>query len=220
MFRWPLTLSIGGSPVISRNEFLEKVEKTDGCWIWRGAYKGQGYGAVCYNGEMDAAHRMAYRLFVGEIPEGLFVCHHCDVRGCVRPDHLFVGTCKDNLRDMARKGRSTRGVRNTQAKLTDAQILELRQRYLAGESPRLLAKAYGISRSNVWNIGSRQSWKHLDGGREKSKVHRNARLTPEQVKQIRDRYAEGGVFQGQLAEEFGVSQGQISRIVLRYEWIT
>lgn len=84
------------------DRFWTFVERGDGCWLWTGALGGRGgYGRF----DADRAHRVAYELVVGPIPPGLFVCHHCDVPRCVRPDHLFVGTAKDNAQDRDRKGR-------------------------------------------------------------------------------------------------------------------
>lgn len=92
--------------------FWTKVHKTEDCWFWLGARDRDGYGQFHPTGRpgvMVKAHRFAYELTVGRIPVGFLVCHHCDNPPCVRPDHLFAGTNRDNLSDMARKGRSTRG---------------------------------------------------------------------------------------------------------------
>ena len=84
--------------------FWSLVEKSDGCWRWTGNFFTDGYGRVHCNGRRQAAHRVAYQLTVGSIEPGLFVCHHCDNKWCVRPDHLFVGTAKDNMQDWTKKG--------------------------------------------------------------------------------------------------------------------
>jgi len=90
-----------GSP----QSFWAEVEKTDGCWLWRAALSTNGYGQTSRDGVQIRAHRLAWELERGPIPVGLLVLHRCDVPTCVNPDHLFLGTNKDNSRDMAAKGR-------------------------------------------------------------------------------------------------------------------
>lgn len=88
--------------------FWTQVQKGDGCWSWRNKPNKKGYGRVHWYGEIWLAHRLSWVLHHGPIPHGLYICHHCDNPICVRPDHLFLGTPKDNAADMARKGRASR----------------------------------------------------------------------------------------------------------------
>lgn len=87
--------------------FFSRIKiDSNGCWIWQGAKNIRGYGVVGYHGILYIAHRLSYKLKVGPIPEGLLVCHKCDVPPCINPDHLFIGTYKDNSIDMVKKGRA------------------------------------------------------------------------------------------------------------------
>lgn len=133
--------------------FMSKIVKVDsGCWLWQGAViKSTGYGrfGVC-GGVVEYAHRAAWMFFKGPIPSEMFVCHTCDVRECVNPDHLFIGTAKDNMRDASRKGRCVlptieqrlRGEDQPMAKLSNAQVIEIRG---SSETVRVLSKKYGVS---------------------------------------------------------------------------
>jgi len=91
--------------------FWAKVNRTDSCWLWTGSKTIGGYGQFPYKRIPLLAHRVSYLISCGDIPDGLIVCHHCDNPSCVRPDHLFVGTHKDNFEDMVKKGRE--GIKNT-----------------------------------------------------------------------------------------------------------
>ena len=84
--------------------FWHLVEKGDDCWLWTGAVFGGGYGRITVNGKRVAAHRFSYEAANGPIPDGLFICHSCDVKSCVNPAHLFAGTQADNMQDWTRKG--------------------------------------------------------------------------------------------------------------------
>jgi len=89
-----------------------RIEEGSGCWIWEGSLCGDGYGKSHFLGKVYRANILSYLLRVGEIPQGMFVCHHCDRPGCINPEHLFLGTPKDNSQDMVKKGRSCKGDRH------------------------------------------------------------------------------------------------------------
>jgi hypothetical protein len=144
--------------------FWSRVQQDapDACWEWEGARHPFGYGSLSFQGRFVDAHRVAWELTNGPIPPGLHVLHRCDNPPCCNPAHLFLGTARDNSRDMCQKGRHV-------------------------------------------------SWR----GRA---PHGNSKLTPEQVAEIRRRYAAGGITQGALGREFGVSPSNIRFIVHGHTW--
>jgi hypothetical protein len=106
----PVYLNARGALVIARSAeqlFWQRVTKGPGCWVWRGALVrvGSPYGRLRWRGKQTLAHRAAWEMTFGEIPNGRYVCHHCDNPQCVRPDHLFLGTARMNVLDSIFKGR-------------------------------------------------------------------------------------------------------------------
>lgn len=174
--------------------FWTNVQKSDECWIWTGLTDNDGYGLVWGGpsvGQSLRAHRVAYEMTYGPIPQGMVVCHRCDNPPCIRPDHLFLGTVADNNADAQSKGRLATGERSglhthperrsfgdangsrrfperlrrgeavTNSKLTEAQVVEIRARYANGESQTSIARAFGIAPTNVARIVKREGWKHV-----------------------------------------------------------
>lgn len=145
--------------------FWEKVDVRgpNECWPWKAGIHPQGYGTFSFEGRLHIASRIAWILTRGPIPGKLQVLHHCDNPPCCNPDCLFLGTVADNMRDRDLKGRRTplRGTANPLAKLTDAQVAELRELYAAGAgSQRTLAERFGIAQVHVGRIVRGESRVH------------------------------------------------------------
>lgn len=139
--------------------FVEKIKINDetDCWEWIGTKNSDGYGNFLVHDVVMKAHRISYLIHIGEIPSGMCVCHHCDNPSCVNPDHLFLGTHTDNMRDMTRKRRlkipKLRGENCGSAKLSDLQVKEMRDIYKNEEiSTGKLGKMFGISQPQAWRI--------------------------------------------------------------------
>ena len=130
------------------------VVRGDGCWGWSACTNSLGYGHVAKR----YAHRVAYELFIGPIPHGMEVCHRCDNPPCTNPAHLFLGTRAQNAADAASKGRTLRGERNASAKLTAGQVREIREMCTNGWPQRRIARAFGVSQSQVSSIVRGKAW--------------------------------------------------------------
>lgn len=139
-----------------KKRFMDKVELVpfSTCWYWTGAVSSTGYGYLRHDGIMQSAHRLSYRKHVGQIPTGMFVCHSCDERLCVNPNHLWLGTNADNTRDKMKKKRHrvATGAANGSTKLTDEQIREIRAKVAGGQKQKDVAAEYGICNQHVSEI--------------------------------------------------------------------
>src|SRR3990170_2373777 len=129
--------------------FWNKVNKTDTCWFWTGARNNMGYGQITLGHRFEGkglAHRIAWELINGQLPNGAVLCHICDNPSCVRPDHMFLGTKADNSADMVSKGRSICGEAHCFAKLTKEQVINIRSECAKNQSKqRDIAKRFGVS---------------------------------------------------------------------------
>lgn len=146
-------------------KLLKKVSKSaNGCWNWIGAKAGNGYGNIVNKTYQGYAHRLFFALYKGKIPAGMLVCHTCDNRSCVNPEHLFLGTHNDNTQDMMKKGRFNPpvGERMARVKLNANEVLKIREKYKSGQyTQSVLADVYGVSRSNISFIITGKKWKYL-----------------------------------------------------------
>lgn len=176
--RWPSALLRGGgrscttactnaaATIALEERFWGNVDKTDGCWVWRLATRGaQGYGTTTWQDRTYATHRLAWELTHGAIPAGMLVCHRCDNPPCCRPDHLFLGTPRDNMQDMIAKGRARwvglRGEQTGRALLTEDRVRMVRRRHAEGETMAALARELRVSFGAIRGIVHRLNWAWL-----------------------------------------------------------
>ena len=148
--------------------FITKVKIGDGCWEWAGYISELGYGKFSINGKSRGAHRASYRLFVGDIPKKLEICHRCNNRKCVRPSHLYAGTHVQNIQDSKNTPRPF-GENSGKSIFTDGDIVDIRRIYRAinpgikeiYKTDKLIAKMYNCSYHTIRKIVNRNTWKHI-----------------------------------------------------------
>lgn len=161
------------APLAKRSFSMENIKKSvrkrildsstlnyaTGCWEWNLAKYPNGYGQC--NGR--GAHRASYEEFVGTIPSGMKVCHKCDVRHCCNPDHLFLGTQDDNMRDMVDKGRSAAGARNGRALINEAMAIKVSEMLKQGIQACDVSRQLNVRAKSVYRIKYGESWAHVTG---------------------------------------------------------
>jgi len=156
------------------NSFHARVEINliSGCWIWTGGHKGNWRGKKDYGIASDikiggsryqTAHRLSWLIHYGEVPANLMVCHTCDNPRCCNPDHLFLGTQLENMKDMVSKGRHKYvvGGKSHLSRLNENDVFVIKQSLRGGISPSELAKRFGVSESTIKHIKSGRSWRHI-----------------------------------------------------------
>lgn len=153
-----------------KKNFLKKFQQgnLNECWEWKGNKFNFGYGRFKLNGKYQRAHRLSYELFKGKIPEGLCVCHSCDNTSCVNPNHLWLGTQSENIKDCLKKNRTSRGEKNAnfskhiRPKLTEKEVKEIRNSNLSSKE---LSKEYKVSASTIRKAKSGINWKIINNNR-------------------------------------------------------
>lgn len=154
-------------PNLSTEErFRTAYTKEDSCWTWSKSVDEDGYGRFALDGKSQKAHRVAWELVNGPVPDGMCVLHKCDIRHCVNPDHLFLGTKKDNTTDMLNKGRHEvcKGEEVGTSVLTENQVVEIRSLYTPYSKTHgrvALAKRYGVTPQAIGHVVTRLSWSHV-----------------------------------------------------------
>lgn len=138
-----------------------------GCKIWPKSTDTGGYGIIVLREIRErrnrhfGCHRLAWEMTHGPIPEGMFICHKCDTRRCCNPDHMFIGTERDNWNDMREKRRNPRGERHPHAKLSESQVAEIKWKLAQGQTRASIGQEYGVAEGTIGNIKQGNNWKHV-----------------------------------------------------------
>lgn len=196
-------------------------ESNTGCVLWTGCVDRDGYGITSDDGKKTRAHRAAYRIAKGDIPEKMQVCHKCDTPACVNPDHLFLGTNLDNYEDSLRKGRRARGQNVGRGKLTEEQVREI-----LADTRRsgIIAQAYGVNKSQIKILKRGGAWKHITDAVRLPAFWNEVNLFGDQCVQakITNEDVEDILFgeknQRETAEEYGVAPATVSAIFQGTNW--
>lgn len=159
------------TPITERFGRYVYLSLNTGCWEWRGAKNEHGYGVIGKEGGKRSgnikAHRLSYQIFRhANLAREEFICHRCDNPPCVNPDHLFVGTQRDNVADMISKGRNSKppvryGEANNKAKLTEESVLKIRKLFAQGLSSPKIARLFSVTKPAILAIINHKTWRHV-----------------------------------------------------------
>lgn len=205
---------------------LEKriKRKGSGCWIWNGSLTRWGYGDIRVGGTVKPkhsnAHRIAWEVYKGPIEKGIFVCHKCDNRKCVNPDHLFLGTPKENQHDMIKKGRqkTLKGEECSWATLTNKDVLKIIEMFKNGSNSPQVAKKFNISTKHASDIKRGRRWKHIGDRTGIKKIEANKRkLTVPLVREIKEKQLKG-VRICEVMRQYKLSRSTVDDIYKNRTW--
>lgn len=149
---------------IVKERFIKNIEiSKSGCWLWKKCKDRDGYGVMFDTGKYKTAHRYSWELHNGKIPYKNLVCHKCDVRHCVNPEHLFLGTCLDNNKDRKQKGRNNHvvGEKCPMTKLTEKNVIKIRNRLKNGELIINIASEFNVHVNTISRLKHYKSWSHI-----------------------------------------------------------
>lgn len=197
------------------NKFKSNYQLSGECWVFQGSLNPDGYGNVWFEGKCWKSHRLSYFIHIGEIPKGYCVCHSCDNRACINPNHLWLGTHQENMMDMVKKKRTLYGEQRPNNKIPTSLRPLIVERYKNGMAQAELAKEYSCHPSAIFS-----AIHHIIPVRNQGFIgeeHPRAILNEEKVREIRKLYSEGSI-PSILAKIYEVKVPTIRSIVRRKNW--
>ena len=202
------------SPNAVRERFMSKVDQRghDECWPWRGSFLPSGYGAFWWGQNNVTAHRAAYTILVGHIPDGLVVRHSCDNKWCVNPAHLLAGTQAQNIADKVTRDRQAKGEGHGMATKNAAMVTRVKLAFNRGESQAEIARREGVDRSFVNGVVHGKSWAHVCPELTVQQRQRKVRHGDDLVRAIRAAHAMG-CKQRSIAFCSGTTVSYVNRVV-------
>jgi len=223
------------SPLPQRFERYYEVDGETGCWEWQKFTNECGYGKITDNGKPRMAHRVAFELYRDEgLPEfspDHQINHTCHNPACVNPDHLYIGTAQENTQDAmeidAWGDNRRRGSEVGTSKLTEDEVVEIKERCLSGESQKDVAEDYGVAHATVNKIMVGEQWQHVGPDVSKADTTPDVRygesnnrsvLEPDDVREIRRLYNDEGMTYREVADEMGIGKNTVGRIMRGQTW--